>query len=455
MSAPLVGGTSKVPGNRSRQRATNHLSSNLVRTNTNACPAPYDVKGDLDALARMDTQLVPKNAKDDHVRRTVNMAMDLQRMLDMTVVKVHGGKVRGGTGYASGYIKMKTKPDEPRTKGKIFYLFALPAVMETINQTGSKSMSFPPVVERRRKKMRNTQSRTLAPKFQHWGYAHDFFNENEGLPYAFPTHGVFLTSKFGGIVLQIIPMVGTAAKGDVTYLMDVRSVGYHASPLGTGGLGQIANRGESTYEDLKRVVTHFKKMGGLVVLQDAAYNRKVQCHYWAKFILSAFEQTPLPNGTYKVGMYDKFVTYPQSARSIIHNLVHMNAEKRKRIKQSLEKSRTERSPLVGTKNKMAQFIVHHTYANRAAGTSRYSDKKGTLTKTGRNRLENDMVRNPHNSQLRSYDKDGYRTFSPAEFVSHFESLGASSFDARASSKKRSRSVPGSVARSVSRKASKR
>lgn len=283
-----------------------------------------------------------ESVKESHLQHMLLHAPEIARVLNLEITNtppVHTGKAQ------DQYVTLIDKSTR-----KIWYLFTLATLMSKkfYSQSGYAKSNFPNIIESHRKNIRN-MNKKLAPNWQSFVTFDDFLEgSNAGLvggKYLFGKKPFFLASKYGGILLNIKPVV-RKINGMTTYKINLLSLGFYAHPETKNRLKSISPYGESNKEDFMKMVrfSQIQIPPPEWKLMDAS--KKNDVPFYHLFLNTALKPAGPPSnllvgqplrarsasGKMKVGTYNKMVKYPQSAYSLVHQLSSLpNTTKRQLV----------------------------------------------------------------------------------------------------------------------------
>lgn len=266
---------------------------------------------------------VSERVKESHLKHMLRHAPQIAQVLNLKITKIPNVN----TGKAENQIVTM----QDNSTGKIWYLFSLATLMSKIyqNQNNVNAITFPDVILKARNNLKRINP-NFAPDKQALAYMDNVMKHNNTSKYPFSKKPFFLASKYGGILLNIIPVV-RKKNGMSTYKINLLSLGYYAHPNLPNRLKSISSYGESNKENLMKMVqfSQLQTPRPEWKLLNASYKSDVP--FYMLFLNTALKPGGVVPSRSKVGTYNKFVTYPESAHRLVNALYKLPDNTKKRL----------------------------------------------------------------------------------------------------------------------------
>jgi len=272
---------------------------------------------------QMPFQKVPEKVKQAHLKHMLKHAPQIAKLLNLKITQLP----MMNTAEAENQIVIL----QDNSTQKIWYLFSLATVMSHVDN--EDNVQFPAFIEKERKQLRK-QNPMFAPQDQSLVYLINVMKNNNTKKYPFSKKPFFLASKYGGILLNIVPVVRNK-NGMSTYKINLLSLGYYAHPTTKDRLKNISSYGESNKENLMKMVqfSQFQTPRPEWKLMDASQKSGVP--FYMLFLNTALKPGGVAPSRSKVGTYNKFVTYPESAYQLVNALYKLPNNTKKRLVHEL------------------------------------------------------------------------------------------------------------------------
>lgn len=269
---------------------------------------------------------VSERVKESHLKHMLLHAPQVAKVLNLKIIK----KPNVETGKAEKQVVIM----QDNSTNKIWYFFGLATLMSTINSNVNENeIMFPDVILKERNNLRRINP-NFAPDGQVFVYLSNFMKNSNKSKYPFSKKPFFLASKYGGILLNIIPVV-RKNNGMSTYKINLLSLGFYAHPKLPNRLKSISSYGESNKENLMKMVQFSQRQTPRPEWKLMDASDKSGVPFYMLFLNTALKPGGVAPSRSKVGTYNKFVTYPESAHRLVNTLYKLPENTKKRLVDEL------------------------------------------------------------------------------------------------------------------------
>jgi len=273
-------------------------------------------------------QKVSERVKESHLKYMLRHAPQIAQVLNLKITQIPNVN----TGKAEDQIVTM----QDNSTGKNWYLFTLATIMSKLHANNANNVGmgmFPDVISKARNNLRKINPK-FAPYEQAFVYMINIMKENNRNKYPFSKKPFFLASKYGGILLNIKPVV-RKKNGVSTYKINLLSLGYYAHPNLPNRLKSISLYGESNKENLMKMVQFSQRQTPRPEWKLLDASEKSDVPFYMLFLNTALKPGGVAPSRSKVGTYNKFVTYPESAHRLVNALYKLPNNTKKRLVDEL------------------------------------------------------------------------------------------------------------------------